>query len=174
MSDSTTPSTTPSGDDLSSPGNQSIPGDRSLDEFEGSLGLPDKCPISVETEATRLLLLEPSEVRALTCQECGEGAYVLEQFSLFIQRATNREQARVHRSEELLRKLLPSLLRDRREYMLDEKKMMAIAESPRAIELERLRVEAVLRLDRLAYMAARISSVSKLLLNLQQTKGAKT
>lgn len=110
----------------------------------------------------------------MTSQECGESAYVLEQYALFIQRATNREQARIHRSEELLRKLLPSLLRDRREYMFDEKKMMAVADSPQAMELERLRVEGVLRLDRLAYMAARISSVSKLMLSLQQTKGAKT
>lgn len=110
----------------------------------------------------------------MTTQDCGEAAYVLEQFALFVQRATNKEQARAHRCEELLRKLLPSLMKDRREYMLDEKKMMAVASSPQAMDLERARVDAVLKLDRLAYMAARISAVAKLFVNLQQTKGAKT
>lgn len=136
--------------------------------------MPQVCPRAVEVEATRLMSLEPLQVRSLSPQECGEAAFVLEQYALYIQRATNREAARAHRAEELLKKLLPSLLSGRREYMFDEKKMMAVAGSPQAVELERLRVEAVLKLDRLAYMSARISSLSKLLLNLQQTKGPKT
>lgn len=103
----------------------------------------------------------------MTGRLLGESAFCLEQYAFFLQKATNREQARMARAEERLRRLLPSLLEQRREYMLEEKKLMAIGGSPQARELERQRVTARLRLESLAYMAARVASLARVFLALQ-------
>lgn len=150
-----------------------MPGDRRLDEFEAGLGLPPHCPPAVEVEATRLLQMEPAQLRLLTAAECGENAFALEQFAFFLQRAANREQARLHRAEAVLRRLLPPLLRGRREYMLEEKKMMAVSESAECREWECRRAEAQLRLDSLLYLANRVSALANLFVNIQQTRGQK-
>lgn len=150
-----------------------MPGDRRLDEYEAGLGIPLQCPPAVESEATRLLKLEPAQLRLLTAAECGENAFVLEQFAFFLQRAINREQVRLHRAEAVLRQLLPHLLQTRREYMLEEKKMMAISESSQCREWECHRMTAQLRLDSLLYLANRISNLANLFINIQQTRGQK-
>lgn len=156
----------------SSAGEPTLPGDKTLDAWEASIGLPAGCPGPVETEATRLLCLTPDELRLMDAVACGEAAFTLELFALHIQRATNREQARFDRAEACLNWLLPSLLADRREFMWEERRMRAIASSPQAQHFERLMKDAQFKLDRLSFVAVRMSSLVQTLLALQKTKVA--
>lgn len=165
------PTMTPTPGEPSS--SERLSGDRTLDEYERSLGLPATCPNPVEVEATRLLSLLPEELRHLTDEECGEAAFVLEQYAFYLQRSINREQVKMHRADAILRRLLPELLAGRREYMFEEKKMMAISESSQCVAMERQRLEAQFRVDRLVYLANRVSALSGLFVNLQQLKGRK-
>lgn len=144
--------------------------DKSLDDYEASLGLPGGCPREVEVEATRLLTLAPSSLRHLTAPDLGEAAYCLEQYGFFLQRAQNREQTRVRWAEENLRRLLATLLPSQKAYSLEERRALAIAGSDSARELEQIRVASQLRLERLQYQAQRVQGLARALLSLQQTR----
>ncbi len=147
-----------------------LSGDRTLDAWERSMGLPADCPAAVEVEATRLLQLDPDSLRVMTAAQCGEAAYSLELFALYLQKAANREQARLTRADERLARILPPLLSQRREYMLEERRLHAVAASPEARAVDALRAEARIRLDRLAYLASRVSALARILTELQKTR----
>jgi hypothetical protein len=144
--------------------------DAELDAWEASLGLPASCPQAVEVEATRLLTIAPEVVRAMSAVALGEAVYCLEQFAFFLQKAANREQARVRWAEENLRRLLGPLLGRQQAYSYEERRMLALAGNASARELDRLRVEAQTRLDRIQYQSRRIEGLARALLALQQTK----
>lgn len=120
-----------------------------------------------------MLQLEPAALRLLSAEDCGEAVVILEQFAFFLQRSMNQEEVCATRAAAVLSRLLPELLRSRREYMFEERKLMAVESSPECQRWECRRVNAELRLKTLQYLANRISRLADALRNLQTTKGAK-
>lgn len=147
--------------------------DDALDRWESSLGLPVSCPVEVELEATRLLSISPRVLHAMGSADLGEAAYVLEQFAFFLQRATNREQTRLRRAEENVRRLIAPHLQKVSAYSWDERKLLAVRYSQAAREQDNERVEAQLRVDRLAYLAARVGGLVKAFQGLQQARSGR-
>jgi hypothetical protein len=144
--------------------------DALLDQYEGSLGLPSSCPKEVEVEATRLLTITPAELAALDRQQREDAAFTLEQFALFLQKSINREVARSHWAEERLKKVLGVKMPKHHAYSYEERRALALEGDEDAQRLERVRMEAVLRIDRASFLSNRIASLAKTLLGSQQRR----
>lgn len=144
--------------------------DGELDRFEHSLGLPLAPPLAMESEATRLLSLEPSALRAMSQVELAEGNFLLEQFAFHLQRAANRETGRLTWSSENLRRVLAPLLARQPGLSAEERRLAAVLQSPAARELEKMRVDAQRRLDRIAYLSTKVSALAGAMLQLHYAK----
>jgi hypothetical protein len=145
-----------------------------LDEYESKLGLPAFCPQAIEAEATRLLRLTPQEMSKLAPDEKGEASVTLKQFAFYIQKAFNKEQARVHWAEERVKKVIAPGLAQQKAYAFEERKLLAIQENDAAIILERIRVNAQARVDRLSFITHRIEALAMSLFNIQRGKYGKS
>lgn len=141
-----------------------------LDAFERASGLPGACPAEVENESRRLLALPPAALKRLTAAECGEAAFTLMQFAFYVQRAVNRQQARARWADESIRRMVAPRLGAVAGHSMDERRLLAVRESDAATRADRLRVEALLRLDRLSYLAGRVHEVARALMSLQKTR----
>lgn len=142
-----------------------------LEQYERVSGLP-ALQLRNETEAQRLLTLSSGELKGMTAADCGEAAYVLEQFSLHIQRLMNREQERLHWAEDLIRYLIGPELRSITAYSWEERKLLAIRQNDAAVKAEVLRVNAQARIDRLSFVGSKIERTANTFLALQATRRA--
>jgi hypothetical protein len=144
--------------------------DRLLDEYERTLGLPAAFDKEVEREATRLLNLSPSVLRKMSAQECGEAAFTLRQFSRHLQRSVNREQARVAWCEENIDAIIAKEVHKYAGASFVERKLKAVRENEAAAKIDRLRVHAKLRVERVSFLAAKVGDEAEALKSLQFTK----
>jgi hypothetical protein len=128
------------------------------------------CPPAVEVEGTRLLTLPLAELQQMDAVQLGESSFVLEQFAFFLQTVVNREQASLRRAEENLNRLLGKLLPKQTVSWYEERRLRAIASDEKASRIDAERVKIQLRLDRLAFLVAKIISLAGKLVELQQTK----
>lgn len=142
----------------------------SLDGYAENLGLPKTLAGTVENEVGRLLDMAPEVLWKLSGTECGEAAFLLTRFAMHLQNAVNREQARVRWSEESVKKIIAPTVGQQKGYSYEERKMAAIRENDAATKIESLRVKAQLRIDRISYLSAKVESLAKALISLQQSK----
>lgn len=146
--------------------------DASLDKFEGGLGLPQECPKGIEVAATKVLCLTPEQVQKLTPEECWEDAVILQQFAFFLQKAANREQSRMNWAKESVDKAIGPHLAQQTAYMYEERRLCAIRNNDAAEKYEQIRVQAKVRLDRVAYLATRADALARTLMVKQQRRTA--
>lgn len=144
--------------------------DRLLDEYERSLGLPPAFAAEVEQEATRLLNLPPAVLRKMSAEECGAAAFTLRQFARHLQRSVNREQARVAWCEENIDAIIAKEVHKYAGASFVERKLKAVRESEAAAAVDRLRVHAKLRVERVSFLAAKVGDEAEALKSLQFTK----
>lgn len=145
--------------------------DETLDKFEKHCGLGEfKLHQMVENEAQRLLNLGPEELKRLSATECSEGAFILESFSIHLQRAINREKARATWSDARITRLISSFVHEMPAYTPSERRNMAIRSNDAAKETEAIRVSAQVKCERLEYLPARVSSLAKYLDNISHAK----
>jgi hypothetical protein len=144
--------------------------DRSLDGYEAGLGLPADGFPEVEQEAKRLLGLSPSVLRKMSAVEAGEAAYVLRQFSFHLQRAVNREQGRVRWAEECIKQTVAKTVNQYKGVSYEERKAQAVRDNDAALKMDRVRVHAQLRVERVAFLAAKVGDMAKSLESLQFSK----
>jgi hypothetical protein len=143
--------------------------DALLDDYERSLGLPAGTP-PMQSEATKLLEMEPSLLRKLTPEQAGEAAVILSVYAFHLQRAVNKEQSRVAWAEESIRKAITAQVGQQRGSSFEERKMLAVRGDDAASKLDRIRVQARLRVERLAFLARQAEAIVRSLLSLQQAK----
>ena len=145
--------------------------DALLDDYEQSSGLPAYAPMAA-TEVHHLLELSPQELRGMSAEEVGEAAYTLESFSFHLQRALNREQARVRFAEETVRYLIGPRMRNITAYNWEERRLLAVRQDDAAQKAEKLRVNAQLRVERLSYLSPKVERMASALIQLQMSKRA--
>lgn len=142
-----------------------------LERYEKTVGLSFFAEEDeVASEARNLLRLPHAVLRKMTPGECGEAGYVLRQFAFRLQQAQNREQAQVRWAEENIRKLIAKALPSCRGASLDERQALAVASNETACVIDKIRVHASLRVERLAFLSAKVSDLAKSIESLQHTK----
>lgn len=76
-----------------------------LDQYNVKIGVAH---ILYHTEVNAIMLYNGDELRGLSAEECGEGAFILSNYAAFIQMEYNRQKARVEWAETELTKIIGS------------------------------------------------------------------
>lgn len=132
-----------------------------LDEFEERLGLPARCPTALRSEATRLLAMGPDEKGRLSADECDLAASSLQDFAWWLQRCVNRLQSEVRWCEQLVRSTAGPSLHEMKGQSQEERWLAAVKQDARLQEADRARTQALLRLDRVSFLASRVENMAK-------------
>jgi hypothetical protein len=138
---------------------------RELDGWEASLGLP-RLPPECSSEASRLLSLPPEAIRKLSGPECSEAAVLLMSYAVFLQRAAGREQSRARWAEESIRRITAVNAASQKGFSYQERLALAVRESPAASELDRARVMALSRLDRIVYVSTKVEGLARAFMSM--------
>ncbi len=144
--------------------------DNLLAEYEERLGVGAVFHPEGEAESKRLVGMPPSQLHKMTAEECGEAAYTLRQFAYHLQKAANRELARVNWANESIRRVIATIVAHTRGASAEERRALAIREDDVATKYDVIRVLAQTRIDRLSFLGIRVSEMARSLEALQQTK----
>lgn len=148
--------------------------DNILDEYESTIGLPKYLAGTLsETELNQYLTMNRDEIEKLTPEDCAQISYRLGQFSFHIQRTINRELARLNWSEDNIKAVIADEINNYKGYGFVEKSLQAIKHNDRASSLNKIKIFAKQRSDRLSYLANSIKNLSDILLSIQKTKMVK-
>jgi hypothetical protein len=136
--------------------------DAKLEAFEAGIGLP-KAGLSEELagEAQRYLALGAKERAKLTPDDCAEACLVLSQYAAHIGRVCQQEEGRAALAGELTNRSVVARLDQEKGYAFDERRLKAVAGSTHATELDRGRLESLVRFKRLLFLAQRIEKVAE-------------
>jgi len=145
--------------------------DEILDEYEHGLGIPKYQEWSMdENELNEYLTMSRNEIEKLSPEDCAQISYRLGQFSFFVQRSSNREQARYNWAEETIKSVIADEINSYKGYGYLEKSSQAIKHNEKAYNLQKISKYAKQRLDRLLYLAASIKNLSDIMISIQRLK----
>jgi hypothetical protein len=129
--------------------------------------------ISKNNEADGYISMTASQIKALTPNECGEAAYLIEQRAYFVQLAYNKENTRAKWAKSLISQTLADKIQNYKGYSYEERSQQAIKDNVFTQKLEKIRIMAQNRADILYSMSQRLSSLAKTITGLQYLKGNK-
>lgn len=150
-----------------------------LDEYEKGLGLPattdEAGDVTIKQfkhveQVEEYLQMSRDQVEGLDANSCAGIAYVLEQYALYVQRAQNREIARVNWARSYIKEVIANELNDYKAYGYEEKSVMAIKGNDFASKLDKIARYAQQRVDRLQFVAASIKNLGNILLAVMRSK----
>ena len=127
--------------------------------------------IEYNEEALKILNMKSFELKALTSQECGELAFALSQYALYVQQQINDQNARVNWAKNNIKSIVAKNSGQFDRYMkYEEKEYAVIANDEYASKINDILSYAQAASDKLAYMAGRIQSLGNTLIELQRSK----
>lgn len=127
--------------------------------------------VQYNEEALRILNMKTFELKALTSIECGELAFALSQYALYVQQQLNEQITRVNWAKNKLRNVVAKNAGNFDRYTKYEEKESSVVNSNEyAAKLNDILCYAQAVTDRLSYMAGRIQSLSATLTDLQRSK----
>lgn len=145
--------------------------DKILDEYENGLGLPIYTTDTIaEEELQNYLLMNRTDLEKLTPVDCAEIGYRLSQYSFHIQRSLNRELSRLNWAEENTKMVIAEEINNYKGYGYVEKAYQAIKNNSKAMSLNKVKIYAKQRSDRLSYLANSIKNLSDSIINIQKAK----
>lgn len=142
---------------------------KKLDDYENSMGLVEvQKPIGIEG----YLNLSSQELQEMSAEEVGEAAFILAQYSMYIQKEYNRQNAVKNWAQACQNAIIAKIIDNYgNEYTkFDEKSMKAIYGNDAAIVLQRIIVEASQKTDVLHFLSQKIEMAHKRLSEYQETK----
>jgi len=143
--------------------------DTVLNEYEARLGLAEFNEDHDGSEINTYLGMDRRQMEKLTVEDCAEIAMILDSFAFHLQRALNRETARVNWSKNVLREMI-SGRESQYNGSWDSQFVQAIKENSYAKGVFKIQNYAQQRADRITYLATSVRSRSNLFMNLQKAK----
>ena len=146
--------------------------DEILDQYEQSIGLGKYADSQgfANEELNQYFTMSRDIIEKLTPEDCAQIAYRLAQYSFHIQRTVNRESARHNWAEELIKETIADELNNYKGYGYIEKSTQAIKHNDKAQSLNKIKIYAKQRTDRLSYLANGVKNLSDIILSVQKTK----
>ena len=144
--------------------------DKLLDEYENNTCLPGFRRPGEPEELESYLIMDRSELEALSVDECGYIAYRLGQFSFHIQRAQNRELARVSWAKNQINITTATEMQNYKGYGREEKLWQAIRENEYARKLNQIQIFAEQRAARLNFISSGINNLAELIKSIKFNK----
>lgn len=120
----------------------------------------------------KYLGLSPDVLNKLDASELGEAAYLLSQYSFYLQRELNQKKAVIDWCDRNIDKLTMPVLSNYGDSFVkfEQKRMAAILENPVAVELAGIRGKALNQLTSLSDLPYRVEKMSDRLAALQATR----
>lgn len=147
--------------------------DKVLDEYEGLCGLPSfKEEFSHPDNIQQYIGMTREQMEKLSPEDCAEIAILLNGFSFHLQRAYNREIARINWAQNLLRNIVSGRECQYRGSW-DSQFAQAVKEDTYCTKLLKLKAYAQQRADRITYLSTSMKNMSDLFKNLQLAKAIK-
>lgn len=145
--------------------------DNILDEYEKGLGLPKYNNGGMpEQELNNYLTMDRTELEKITPEDCAQISYRLAQFSFHVQRTINREIARNNWADETIKMVIADEINNYKGYGYVEKSLQAIKHNEKAQAINKIKIYAKQRTDRLSYLANSIKNLSDILISIQKIK----
>jgi len=143
--------------------------DHVLDEYERSLGIAEFVDEFHDNSAKKYMTLSRNQIEKLTPAECAEAALLLGSLSFHMQRAYNREVARVNWAKQTLRSTVAGREQSYRGSW-ESQFNQAVGEDGYTRKVMQIQKYAQQRADRLTYLASSIKNISDIFLAVQRTK----
>jgi hypothetical protein len=144
--------------------------DRILDEYESRTGLMPFLNDYTNTEAMHFLNMGRNQIEKLTPADCGAASLVLNELAFHIQRAYNREIARVNWSDSTIKSILANEVNNYKGYSYAERLQQAIRGNSHARKLWKINLYAKQRADRLNFLSSSINNRVDIFLSIQRTR----
>lgn len=142
-----------------------------LDNYEKINGIPQCMPPGTERELAKYISMGIDELDSYTQEGCAEISYFLSQYSLYIQRLTNKETANLVWIDKKLIEYTCDKLKDYDQYMKHDYKIGSIARENTVVEqFIKLRCRTQQIIERLAFVASSIKHMSDMMKSLQMSK----
>lgn len=146
--------------------------DKVLDEYEISVGLPDFNEGFREDSAQKYLHLTRTQIEKLTPDECGEAALLLASLSFYLQRSYNREVARVHWAEQILKSTVAGR-EGNYKGSWDSQFNQAVKDDSYTSKVADIKRYAQQRADRMTNLSYSVKNIGDIFLSVQRSKGLK-
>jgi hypothetical protein len=143
--------------------------DAVLDEYEKESGLPLQSENFYDNSVKGYMQMTRTSMEKLTIEECAEAALLLGSFSFHIQRLYNRETARVNWATSSIKSLVAGR-ENQYSGSWESQRNQAIKDDGYTNKMNKIKVYAQQRADRLTYLANSIKNLSDLFINLQRAK----
>ena len=144
--------------------------DKILDEYESSTGLPPFLVAYKNPEASEYMHINRGHIEKLSPQDCASAALILNELSFHVQRAYNREMARVNWAEDTIKTLVAHEVHNYKGYSYAERLEQAIKNNTYAMKLKKIKVYAKQRSDRLNFLSSNINNRADIFLAVQRSK----
>jgi hypothetical protein len=146
--------------------------DSILDEYECSLGISMFSDQPDEESAKKYLRLSRNQIEKLTPDECAEAALLLASLSFHLQRAYNREVARVNWSSQVLKSTVAGREQSYKGSW-ESQFNQAVSDDGYTRKVLAIKRYAQQRADRLTYLASSVKNMADVFINLQRAKATK-
>ena len=146
--------------------------DKILDGYEKSISLPPFLPPGEETELQGYLTMNRDHLEKLDEEDCKIIAFRLGQFSFHIQRAQNRELARINWAKSTNKTNLAHAVLNYKAYSYEERLYQATKDDDAAKKLNQIAIYAQQRNDRLNFLSTGIKNLSDIMKSIYFSKRA--
>ena len=144
--------------------------DKILDEYERSVGLPAFSTNRNSSAATEFLSMDRNQIEKLSPEDCAQAALILNELAFHVQRAYNREIARVKWSEDTSKEVVANEVGGYKGYSYAERFQQAVKNNAHALSLNKIRKYAQQRADRLSFLASNMNTRADIFLATQRSK----
>ena len=146
--------------------------DKVLDQEEMSIGLPKYNPVfQHENEIHKYLALSREQLGKLIPSDCSEISYLLSEYAFHLQRSYNRELTRINWATSNIKQIIIKDMQQLNKYNpYIERFEEAIKNNEIATRLNKIKIYAQQRADRINFLASQINTRISILLSLQNNK----
>ena len=142
-----------------------------LQEYESGLGIPKTFKINTQ-DVEGYLQMSRDELKILDMEECAEISFALSQASFYIQKESNKERAKFNWADAQINGIIASKVSEYKGASFEERKLKAISDNSATMTLNKIKVNAKLRIDRLDGISQQIQFMSKSINDLKFAKRA--
>ena len=144
--------------------------DKILDEYENSVGLPFFGSSLSDSESHQFLNMNRNEIEKMSPEDCAQAALILNGLAFHVQRAYNREIARVNWSESSMKEIVASEVQSYKGYSYNERFQQAVKNNEHSRSLNKIKRYAQQRADRLSFLSSSLSNRADIFLAVQRSK----
>ena len=143
--------------------------DALLDDYQEKVGLR----IDRNLDSVKYLNLSQTDLLRMGPDEVDIAAVALAQYNTYLQKILNKEVARVNWCEAYIKVSIAKSCPNFNAYSYEERRSLAIGDNDWSCKLNKLKIAAQSRVDRLTNISMALSTQIKTLLSLSQSKRAR-